>query len=136
MYRIALPLLGLITLIPTSTVVAHPANPVNSTSGGSDNLVALHLEVGTEGAPLHGLTTADFEVRDKGKKVTIVDVIEVNETTEAEAYPEEKRRQVVFLFDLELSDPAQAIRAIDLAREALAVGLPVGGRAQPLPSVR
>ena len=128
MKRLVLPLLGLTTLIATSTLAARPAGAGELTSAGAENLVALHLEVAAASSPIHGLTAADFEVREKGKKVSLVDVVEVGEEAGAGTYPEAWRRQVLLLFDLELSGPAQFLRALDLAQEVISAGLPVGTR--------
>ena len=82
------------------------------------------------GRAVAGLTAADFELEDQGKKVPLVGFLAVDATGEApgaEAGPlmqASARRQFLFLFDLTFSTPTGIMRARDaairLVRENLA----------------
>ncbi len=74
------------------------------------------------GRAVGGLTAADFELEDQGKKVPLVAFLEVDAAAEAppgaEAGPlvqASARRQFLFLFDLTFSTPTGIMRARDAA---------------------
>jgi VWFA-related protein len=74
------------------------------------------------GGAVGGLTAADFELEDQGKKVPLVAFLEVDAAADtpagAEAGPlvqASARRQFLFLFDLTFSTPTGVMRARDAA---------------------
>jgi VWFA-related protein len=95
------------------------------------NVVAVPVFVTDRaGRAVAGLTAADFELEDQGKKVPLVSFLAVDAAGEApgaEAGPlmqASARRQFLFLFDLTFSTPTSIMRArdaaISLVRENLA----------------
>jgi VWFA-related protein len=76
------------------------------------------------GRAVGGLTAADFELEDQGKRVPLVAFLEIDAAAEtppgAEAGPlvqASARRQFLFLFDLTFSTPTGIMRARDAALE-------------------
>ena len=91
--------------------------PLQAAGEGLD--VPIQVEVRKDGQFLSGLTAADFVVRDKGKEVPVVDVLEVDLDAEGDALPEEAYRQLLLLFDLEFAHPLFVVQATDVARELI-----------------
>lgn len=87
--------------------------PVWSTESTSN--VVLQLEVSRNGEPVGGLSADDFLVRQRGKSLEIVDVLEVAPGVAVENLPESAFRQVLFLFDLELTSTELSAQAAQLA---------------------
>jgi len=81
--------------------------------------VPIQVEVHRDGQPQLGLTAEDFLVRDKGKVVPVVDVLEVGVESDNENLPEEAYRQLLLLFDLEFSEPLFVMQATDVARQMI-----------------
>jgi VWFA-related protein len=90
--------------------------------------VPVHV-IGRDGKPVRGLTAADFEVEDDGKKqaITAVDVIDLNHNREVSGLssdlPSASRRHFLFLFDLTYATSAEILRARDAASRFIVDGL-------------
>jgi VWFA-related protein len=90
--------------------------------------VPVHV-IGRDGKPVRGLTAADFEVDDDGKKqeITAVDVIDLNHNREVTGLssdlPSATRRHFLFLFDLTYATSAEILRARDAATRFIVDGL-------------
>ena len=93
------------------------AGPLPPAGGGLT--VAMQVEVSRGGVPMSGLSFEDFVVRDKGKELSVVDVLEVISDGGGIELPEEAYRQLLLLFDLEFPDPRFVVRATDFAKELL-----------------
>ena len=119
-------ILALVTV--PATPQARKQTPV---FGAEVRVVAVPVFVTDKaGRPVAGLTAADFEIQDDGKKTPIVAFLPVD-ATEAAAGGEAgslvqaaARRQLLFLFDLTFSTPGGIVRARQAAlafvRESLA----------------
>lgn len=109
------------------------------TSGVRETATATVVEipvtvVGKDGRPVTGLTAADFELFDDGKRqaITSLDVIDLARkpaaeadaaTPQAPAIPPAARRLWLLVFDLSYSSPSGLVRARDGAREFVARSL-------------
>ena len=107
-----------------------PADRTVVRESASVSLVAVPVNViGRDGKPVRGLTAADFSVEDDGKKQTITafDVVDLNRVRESAGpssdFPRAARRNILFLFDLTYSAPAQILRAREAATRFLAEGM-------------
>jgi VWFA-related protein len=118
-----------LTLAPAARPQERPA-PV---FGAEVRVVAVPVFVTDKsGEAVAGLTAADFEVEDQGKKAQVVAFLPVDAMQPAPALEAAgrmqaaARRQFVFLFDLVFSTPTGIMRARDaaiaFARESLAPG--------------
>jgi VWFA-related protein len=99
-----------------------PAASVVKESAGV-TLIEIPVNViGKDGKPLAGLTAADFELFDDGKKQGIagLDVIDLSKTVaqpgEPEPVPASARRLWLLVFDLTYNSPSALVRARDGAR--------------------
>lgn len=95
--------------------------PLPPVEGSLD--VAIQVEVYKDGQSVSGLTAEDFVVRDKGKEVLVVDLLEVDLAANTENLPEEAYRQLLLLFDLEFSDPLFVVQATDIAGQLITAEL-------------
>ena len=94
-------------------------------------VVEIPVQVTKNGAPVRGLTAADFEVTEGRKRHEIVGFEAVDLTAAGEAapgapsptVPAAARRHILFLFDLALSYPASILRAREAARQMVAGSL-------------
>ena len=81
--------------------------------------VEVPVRVLRDGEPVRGLTVADFELLDKGKKQTLsaFDVVDLTAASQdaldagAAELPRAARRHFLFLFDLAFSSPGALLRA-------------------------
>ena len=97
-----------------SAAFAGPLPP----AGGGPN-VPIQVEVYKDGQPVSGLSAEEFVVRDKGKPVPVIGLLEVDLAAGGDNLPEEAYRQILMLFDLEFSDPLFVVQATDIARELI-----------------
>lgn len=101
---------------------------VHETASVSLVEVPVHV-TGRDGKPVRGLTAADFEIEDDGRRqaITAVDVIDLNQnkvvTGLASDLPAASRRHLLFLFDLTYATPAEVVRARDAATRFIVSGL-------------
>lgn len=101
---------------------------VHETASASLVEVPVHV-IGRDGKPVRGLTAADFEVDDDGKRqaITAVDVIDLNQIREVSGLssdmPAASRRHFLFLFDLTYATSSEIIRARDAATRFIVSGL-------------
>ena len=87
--------------------------------------------VGKDGKPIAGLTAADFELTDDGKKVPIagVDVVDLAAAAAAPgapaapSLPPSARRLWLLVFDLSYTSPSGLVRARDGARRFVTEGM-------------
>ena len=117
MIRFKIPLWGLlaVAVLPLHNGAPAWAGPFPPAGGGPT--VPIQVEVHKDGQPQSGLTAEDFLVRDKGKEVPVMDVLEVGLEADGENLPEEAYRQLLLLFDLEFSEPLFVMQATDVARQ-------------------
>jgi len=122
----------ILTLILLGPVTGPAAGQRGSFSGSADVVVVeIPVTVTRDGAPVRGLTAANFEVLDGRKKQEIIgfEVVDLGVPTAAERaghrepLPTAGRRHFLFLFDLSFSDPTAIVRAREAAREVLFDGL-------------
>jgi len=113
--KVSLPVALQMALLPLFAGESTPEQPTE--------VIALRLEVQSDGEPLRGLTAESFRVRDKGREAPIADLIEVDLEMEGGRIPEAAGRLLLFLFDLELTEPVLVVRATDLAQELLSGSL-------------
>ncbi len=101
--------------------------------GATSQVVSVEVPVnavGRDGRPVRGLTAADFEVYDEGRRQPLsgFEVVDLDvlapaagaaETPAAAALPSPARRRFLFLFDLSFSSPTAVVKARLAAREFL-----------------
>src|SRR5262245_34580165 len=116
----------------TSPGQAPPSPAVRETAAATVIEIPVTV-VGKDGRPVTGLTAADFELSDDGKKQTIsgVDVIDLSRPAESLApapaggaaspgaapIPPAARRLWLLVFDLSYASPSGLVRAREGARE-------------------
>ena len=101
---------------------ASPGKPATFGSETSVTLVELPVEVVRDGAPVAGLTAADFEVRSGGQALPIVSFEEVTLGAGGAAGPPPPaaRRHVFLLFDIAFSRPQRSLLGVAESRRLLA----------------
>ena len=121
-------LFGVLALVTIGAVlVAQEKPPVAGgvvTEKAGITLIEIPVNVvGKDGNPVAGLTAADFELTDDGKKVPItgVDVIDLSKGvpppgSAAPAVPAAARRLWLLVFDLSYTSPSGVVRAREGAR--------------------
>ncbi|MEO8190877.1 MAG: VWA domain-containing protein [Acidobacteriota bacterium] len=103
-------------------------NVVHDTASVSLVEVPVHV-TGRDGKPVRGLTAADFEIEDDGKKqaITALDVVDLAQKREvtgiASDLPPSARRHLLFLFDLTYAKSAEIVRAREAATRFIVSGL-------------
>lgn len=107
-------ILAVIALLCGSLAWASPVPPAGGGIG-----VTIQVEVHKDGQAQSGLMAEDFLVRDKGKEVPVVDVLEVDLKAGGENLPEEAYRQLLLLFDLEFSEALFVVQATDVAKQLI-----------------
>ncbi|MEP6768798.1 MAG: VWA domain-containing protein [Acidobacteriota bacterium] len=101
---------------------------VRETASASLVEVPVHV-ISRDGKPVRGLTAADFEVEDDGRRqaITAVDVVDLNRSREVDGLsselPAASRRHLLFLFDLTYATPAEIVRAREAATRFIVSGL-------------
>ncbi len=107
--------------------LAQEKEPSRTTVRESAGVTLIEIPVnviGKDGKPVPGLTAADFELEDDGKKVSItgMDVVDLTRPAAAPGAPEEEsipaaaRRLWLLVFDLSYTSPSGLVRARDGAR--------------------
>lgn len=109
------------------------SRPVEASADVTLVEVPVHA-IGPDGYPVRGLTKADFELTDEGKRVDVesLEVIDLEDFTKPLASPEEMplppaaRRHFFLLFDLTFSQPVNLSRARSAARDFVLNGMKTG----------
>lgn len=103
-----------VALVLRLAVVALGAEPALAQREGT---LVFQAEVVRKGESVSGLKAEDFVVRDKGKPVPVIELLEID--GQAEFVPDAAYRRLYLLFDLEFSSPLFVVQATDVARELL-----------------
>jgi VWFA-related protein len=124
-------LLSVIAVPAGAATAAKPSPRPSDSSEISVTLVEIPVEVTRGGAPVRGLTAADFEVKEQGRTLPIVaaEPIDLAGPPKPGAPPaaaparEAARRNLFLLFDFALSRPERLAQGIAAARELVAQSL-------------
>lgn len=120
MHRLDLLRLGLGTLVGFLVFWVAPVSAQSSAPLERNWMVSIHAEVIDKGQPVEGLTLEDFLVKDKGKVVEVVEVVEMD-FEDCDSGPVERPyRRLLFLFEMDFSPPQFTVDALDLAGEMIA----------------
>lgn len=119
--------LGVSLLLGPGVVGQEPPSVVRE----SAEVVLVEMPVrvtGRDGAPIRGLTAADFELYDDGKKQEIVGFDAIDLAEKGEAMPQGElnpaaRRRFLLLFDLSFSRPKALLEARSAAKEFVLSGM-------------